>query len=515
MINLSYYSAKLNFTFKNSKMLKKNFTKIKKENRVRFYLNDDLIEKSICDPQQTLLDFLRIDQNLKGTKEGCAEGDCGACTVLIGKVNKDNKVSYRTANSCIVFLPSIDSSHLITVDGLSKGFEELHPVQEAMVKNSGAQCGFCTPGFVMSMYGLFLKTKKPNKAQILNSIQGNLCRCTGYGPIISAAEDLSKSFFCSNDFLLKNNKKWALKLTDLIKNNPNEKEINPNYSIPKSTKELKEVLHQQENSTIVAGSTDVGLWVNKQFKKIRPIVFINQIDELKYIKIYKDKISLGSLVTYSDFQDFVTKYFPNLKEYINRIGGDQIRNMGTIGGNIANGSPIGDIAPLFLALGAKMKIMGKETTRKINVENFFIEYGLQSINPKEYIHDFEIPNPKTKPFDFMAYKVSKRRYEDISTITGAFFYEKKLNNKPNVRFAFGGMAGIPKRSKSLENLFKQKIESDFDENNIEMAIKNDFQPLTDCRATSLYRQRVAENLFKKFSYFVKNTFDINEIEEVS
>ena len=270
-------------------------------------------------------------------------------------------------------------------------------------------------------------------------------------------------------------------------------------------------MYHKENSTIVAGSTDVGLWVNKQFKKIRPIVFINQIDELKYIKIYNDKILLGSLVTYSDFQDFVTKYFPNLNEYVNRIGGDQIRNMGTIGGNIANGSPIGDIAPLFLALGAKMKIISKETTRKINVENFFIEYGLQAINAKEYIHDFEIPNPKTKQFDFIAYKVSKRLYEDISTVTGAFFFEKKLNKKSNVRFAYGGMAGVPKRSKSLENLFKQKFESNFDEKSIEMAIKNDFQPLTDCRATSLYRHRVAENLFKKFSCFVKNTLNIKEI----
>ena len=380
-----------------------------------------------------------------------------------------------------------------------------------MVRNSGAQCGFCTPGFVMSMYGLFLKTKKPNRAQILNSIQGNLCRCTGYGPIISAAEDLSKSFSCSNDFLIKNNKKWAQKLTYLIENGSKEKENNPNYSIPKNIRELKEVLYHQGNSTIVAGSTDVGLWVNKQFKKIRPIVFINQIDELKYIKIYNDKILLGSLVTYSDFQDFVTEYFPNLNEYINRIGGDQIRNMGTIGGNIANGSPIGDIAPLFLALGAKMKIIGKETTRKINVENFFIEYGLQAINAKEYIHDFEIPNPKTKQFDFIAYKVSKRRYEDISTITGAFFFEKKLNKKSNVRFAYGGMAGIPKRSKSLENLFNQKFESNFDEKSIEVAIKTDFQPLTDCRATSLYRHRVAENLFKKFSCFVKNISNMKEV----
>ena len=229
------------------------------------------------------------------------------------------------------------------------------------------------------------------------------------------------------------------------------------------------------------------------------------------ISYYNDKILLGSLVTYSDFQDFVTKYFPNLNEYINRIGGDQIRNMGTIGGNIANGSPIGDIAPLFLALGAKMKIISKETTRKINVENFFIEYGLQAINAKEYIHDFEIPNPKTKQFDFIAYKVSKRRYEDISTITGAFFFEKKLNMKSNVRFAYGGMAGIPKRSKSLENLFNQKFESNFDEKSIGMAIKNDFQPLTDCRATSLYRLRVAENLFKKFSCFVKNIPNIKEV----
>ncbi len=515
MIDLLYYSVRAKLIILNLKMLKKNSTILKKENCVRFYLNDNLIEKSISDPQQTLLDFLRIDQNLKGTKEGCAEGDCGACTVLIGKVNKDNKVSYRTANSCIVFLPSIDSSHLITVDGLSNSLQELHPVQEAMVKNSGAQCGFCTPGFVMSIYGLFLKTKNPTKAQILNSIQGNLCRCTGYGPIIAAATDLSKSFFCSNDFLIKNNKKWADKLKDLKENESNKKENNSHYSIPKSIVELKEVLHHQENSTIIAGSTDVGLWVNKKFKKIKPIVFINQIDELKYIKINKDKILLGSLVTYSDFQDFITEYFPNLKDYINRIGGDQIRNMGTIGGNIANGSPIGDIAPLFLALGAKMKIMGKAVNRKINVENFFIEYGLQAITQKEYIHDFEIPNPKTKQFELRAYKVSKRRYEDISTITGAFFYENKLNKKPNVRFAFGGMAGIPKRSKSLENLFKQKFEIDFDENSIEMAIKSDFQPLTDCRATSLYRQRVAENLFKKFSYFVKNTFDIKEIEKVS
>ncbi|MFL2801962.1 MAG: xanthine dehydrogenase small subunit [Paracoccaceae bacterium] len=495
-------------------MLNQNSYKFKKENFVKFYLNNDLIVKSIYDPQQTLLDFLRIDQNLKGTKEGCAEGDCGACTVLIGRVNKDNIVSYKTANSCILFLPSIDNAHLITVDSLSNSLEELHPIQEAMIKFSGAQCGFCTPGFVMSIYGLFLKTKKPNKKEIVNALQGNLCRCTGYGPIISAAEDLSNNFLSESDFLVKNNTKWAQKLNELRKNNSTENDKNKsNYFIPQSIKQLSEILHDHKNSTIVAGSTDVGLWVNKQFKDIRPIVFINQIDTLKFIKVYKNKISIGSLVTYSDIQDFVSEYFPFLKEYINRIGGDQIRNMGTIGGNIANGSPIGDIAPLFLALGAKMQIISKSSTRKINVENFFIEYGMQAISQREYIHNFEIPNPKTKEFELRAYKVSKRRYEDISTISAAFFYEKNLNKRPNVRFAFGGMAGIPKRSKFLENLFRQNFENDLDNHSIEIAVKSDFLPLTDCRATSRYRLKVAENLFKKFSYLILNKIDIEEIEK--
>ena len=249
-------------------MLRSNITNIKTKNMVKFYLNNNLIKKSINDPQETLLDFLRINQNLKGTKEGCAEGDCGACTILIGKLDKDNKVIYKTANSCILFLPSIDNSHLITIDGLSNSLENLHPIQEAFVKFSGAQCGFCTPGFVMSIYGLLLKTKKPNKSEILNAIQGNLCRCTGYGPIISAAEELSEKYFINNDFLVKNNKYWAQKLNELKSYNIQEKENSKlDYFIPKNLTQLKEILHRNENTTIVAGSTDVGLWVNKQFKK--------------------------------------------------------------------------------------------------------------------------------------------------------------------------------------------------------------------------------------------------------
>ncbi len=250
-------------------MLKHNLTNIKKENFVKFYLNNNLITKSINDPQETLLDFLRINQNLKGTKEGCAEGDCGACTILIGKLNQDNKLIYKTANSCILFTPSIDNSHLITIDGLSNSIEELHPIQEAFVKFSGAQCGFCTPGFVMSIYGLLLKTKRPSKTEILNAIQGNLCRCTGYGPIISAAEELSENYYFASDILLKNNEKWAKKLIELKSYNSKEKDNHGlDYFIPRSLNQLKEILNYNENATIVAGSTDVGLWVNKQFKNI-------------------------------------------------------------------------------------------------------------------------------------------------------------------------------------------------------------------------------------------------------
>ncbi len=491
-------------------MLKTNDNKKPNGMAIQFYLNQDLISVSNQDPTQTLLDFLRLDRKLTGTKEGCAEGDCGACTVLIGQINVDKEIVYRTANACIIFLPSVANCHIISVEGLACNSSDLHPVQQAMIEASGAQCGFCTPGFVMSLYGVWLKETKPSKQKILNSLQGNLCRCTGYGPIIEAALKATQGNTISNNEVAMQKKKWKNKLTELV---ASKKAISLNRSgsffLPTTISELKEILCHNEDGTIVAGSTDVGLWVNKAFRNIEPIIFIGQIDELRHIKVQKDKINVGSLASYTDLMSILPKHFPALKQYINQIGGDQIRNMGTIGGNIANGSPIGDLAPVLIALGAKMVLVNHARSRKINVESFFQSYGCQDLKPNEFIRSFEIPLLK-KPGSLLSlYKVAKRRYEDISTVSAAFYLERFAEKEPKVRFAFGGMAGIPKRARALEKIYIEQAFSPGSDHIISKAIAMDFDPLTDCRGSSKFRLKLAQNLFLKFLLYVNDEIEID------
>ena len=491
-------------------MLQSLGNEMSKKIEIQFYLNNQLICISDPDPTQTLLEFLRVERKLTGTKEGCAEGDCGACTVLIGKLNNKKEIVYKTANSCILFIPSVAFCHIVSVEGLARRSSELHPVQKAMVDTSAAQCGFCTPGFVMSLYGLWLKRSKLSKQQVLNSLQGNLCRCTGYGPIIEAGLKISKKGLISNDELVLHKSKWEKRLAQLMNN---KKQVKPDdqscFFIPRTIPQLKKVLSNNKNGTIVAGSTDVGLWVNKAFKDISPAIFIGQIDELKQIRIKKDIMVLGSMVSYSDLEEVFSKYFPTLCQYTNQIGGDQIRNMGTIGGNIANGSPIGDMAPIFIALGAKMTLASQAGSRKIEVESFFQDYGHQDIKPDEFIVNFEIPLLKKANCHLRAYKVAKRRYEDITTVSAAFYLDNASENNLKVRFVFGGMAGIPKRAPTLEKSFSEKSYSFDQDSTISESIANDFSPLTDCRGSSNYRLKLAKNLFRKFSLFINEKLEID------
>ena len=327
-------------------------------NEIKFILNNRDITLDAFEAEQTLLDFLRLDQQLIGTKEGCAEGDCGACTVLVGRL-VNGGLKYEIVNACIRFLASLDGCHVVTIEYLSGSNGDLHPVQKAMVECHASQCGFCTPGFVMSLYSLWMENPNPSKREVEIAVQGNLCRCTGYEPIINAALAVNKFGNPISDQLIterENTIKNLSKLQDnarVVIRDSTIKSI-----LPANIDDLADVLIDQPSATIVAGATDVGLWVTKFLKPISPALFIGHLTDLKKIEVKDDVLIFGAGVTYTEIQEYLSKFFPFLDSYWDRIAGWQVRNMGTIGGNIANGSPIGDTPPVLIALNSGLPGMG-------------------------------------------------------------------------------------------------------------------------------------------------------------
>jgi xanthine dehydrogenase small subunit len=466
---------------------------------IRFILNGEDIALGNVRPTETLLDFLRLKRRLMGTKEGCAEGDCGACTVLVGRMI-DGKLHYESINACIRFLGSLHGTHVVTVEHLAARDGTLHPVQQAMVDCHGSQCGFCTPGFVMSLYGLWLANEKPSRAEIEKALQGNLCRCTGYEPIVKAAEQVSRvrpsALFdplekTRSDIV---SRLWAMQTGQTITITTGEERL----IIPGSVEALTRILSEEPNATVIAGSTDVGLWVTKQMRALNPVVFINHLTELQSITAGEGGFTIGAGVTYSRAFETIAKKVPTLGRLINRIGGDQVRNIGTIGGNIANGSPIGDSPPPLIALGATVKLRSVFGTRTLRLEDFFIAYGRQDRNPGEFIESIFVPYPADGT-RFAAYKITKRRDEDITAVLGVFYLTlDEANDVSDIRVAFGGMAGTPKRARKVET---ELIGKPWTEATIEAArdaFDGDFQPLTDWRATAEYRQLTAKNLLTRF-----------------
>ena len=466
---------------------------------ISFILNNETITLSDFAPTETLLDYLRLRKRLTGTKEGCAEGDCGACTVLIGRL-LEGSLRYESVNACIRFLGSLHGTHIVTVEHLAGKDGTLHPVQQAMVDYHGSQCGFCTPGFVMSLYGLWLSSSKPSRADIEKALQGNLCRCTGYEPIVKAAESVTaagpSTLFdpIESDRATIMSRLWGIQQNDTI----TVTKDGHRTIIPGNLTELANAYASEPKATIVAGSTDVGLWVTKQMRELKTVIFINHLSELQSISVADGRISIGAGVTYAQAFDTLADNIPALGRLIDRLGGQQVRNMGTIGGNIANGSPSGDTPPPLIALGAVLTLRSSSGSRAMPLETFFIEYGKQDRLPGEFVEKIEVPLP-TNDSHFAIYKISKRRDEDISALCAAYHLTLGEDGAvQDVRIAFGGMAGTPKRAKALEDALKGKA---WTQDTIDAArdtIDADFQPLTDWRATAQYRQLTAKNLLTRF-----------------
>ncbi len=466
-------------------------------NEIQFLLNDRQVRVDAAGPSDTLLDFLRLDQGLHGTKEGCAEGDCGACTVLVGRLH-DGAVRYETVNTCIRLLPSIDGCHVVTVEHLAGGDGKLHPVQQALVDHNGSQCGFCTPGFVMSLYGLWMETPHPSETEVETALQGNLCRCTGYEPIVRAAMAASKLGRSNADVLVKERNAILRQLTAM--NDGNRVEISKDDGkaiLPASVDDLADVLLKHPDATIVAGATDVGLWITKFMRDISPAVFIGHLEGLRRITVDDGYVTLGAGASYSESEEAIVGAFPQLASFWNRIGGWQVRNMGTVGGNIANGSPIGDTPPVLIALGAEITMRRGGERRTLLLEDFFIAYGKQDRQPGDFLEEIRIPRIPADTI-MSAYKISKRRDEDISSVCGAFFVKVEDGSIASARIAFGGMAATPCRAKSAEAALVGQPWSEQSLITAGAALAQDFTPISDWRASAEYRQTVARNLFRRF-----------------
>ena len=448
----------------------------------------------------TLMNWLRNDKNLTGTKEGCAEGDCGACTVVMGKYNHNlGEVTWRAVNSCILFLPMLDGCSIRTVEGLAYSEDDLHPVQTAFIENHASQCGFCTPGFVMSLYAAWCKKQKPEASDIDNLFAGNLCRCTGYLPIKKAAlqigaipeEERDTNYLnIEEDFVIQNLKNEPLSI-----NLKNEKR-HFRFDAPKDIKLVGQIL-QEKDPLILSGATDIGLWVTKKHMEIGHFLYLGELKELNLLNENQKGFEIGASVSHELAMQKLGSHFEALLELWRRFGSEQVRASGTVVGNIANGSPIADISPAFIALGASLTISHLENKRVIPIQSFFISYGKQDLKKGEFIKSVYVPKLE-KNQRFECFKISRRFDQDISAVMGAFLFSISEDGFiEKAQIAYGGMAGIPKEASNLSQLVLGKELGNLPLDDCKKALKEDFQPITDVRASQEYRNDIAFNLFLK------------------
>ena len=451
--------------------------------QISFLLNGETVTLDNPAPTHTLLDWLRDDQGLTGTKEGCNEGDCGACTVMV-----TGEDGVTALNACILFLPQLHGKAVRTVEGVSDADGTLHPVQEAMIEHHGSQCGFCTPGFVASMAVAHLN----GRTDFDDQLAGNLCRCTGYAPIIKAAEAAAD----------KPVPKW-------VQDKPPKMETAPAY-LPQSVDDLARAYAANPDAVLVAGATDVGLWVTKDLRDLKDVIFLGGCEDLKQITQTEEGLRIGAMVTMETLRDAMADLHPSYAELIRRYGSVQVRNAATLGGNIANGSPIGDNPPALIALGASLHLRHGDTGREMPIEDFFLDYGRQDRASGEFVEAVTIP---AQPDTLRCYKLSKRFDQDISAVCGALSITVEDNRVTAARIAFGGMAGIPIRMRAVEDLL---IGSPWSLETIAKAknqIAADLTPLSDMRASAGYRLAAAQNMLHR--YWVEHTGEASSVLQVS
>lgn len=440
---------------------------------IAFLLNGTPVRIEGEAPTRTLLDWLREVRGLAGTKEGCNEGDCGACTVMV-----TDKSGSRALNACILFLPQLHGKAVRTVEGISGPSGEMHPVQEAMVAHHGSQCGFCTPGFVVSMAVAHLNGATDHDDQLA----GNLCRCTGYAPIIRAAEAAAGEAV----------PEWMVSDREAVVGFPAGE---AGVFRPADSDALAEWYLANPDAVLVAGATDVGLWVTKQLRDLAPVAFLGGVEDLKGVEVQGGQLHVGACVTISALRDAVAERLPSFGELLRRYASVQVRNAATIGGNIANGSPIGDGPPALIALGATLHLRRGDEMRAMALEDFFLDYRKQDRRPGEFVAGVSFPEfaPALR-----CYKISKRFDQDISAVCGCFNVAVEAGVVTQARIAFGGMAGVPKRASLTEAALVGKAWTEATVDAAAAAMAGDFAPLSDMRASSAYRMLTAQNLLRRY-----------------
>ena len=447
---------------------------------IAFLLNGTPVRIEGEAPTRTLLDWLRDVRGLRGTKEGCNEGDCGACTVMVTDADGS-----RALNACILFLPQLHGKAVRTVEGISGPGGQMHPVQAAMVAHHGSQCGFCTPGFVVSMAVAHLNGAQDHDDQLA----GNLCRCTGYAPIVRAAEAAADEPVPG----------WMV----------SDREAVDGFAAgeagvfrPADSDALAEWYVANPDAVLVAGATDVGLWVTKQLRELTPVAFLGGVEDLKGIEVQGGQLHVGACVTISALREAVAERLPSFGEMLRRYASQQVRNAATIGGNIANGSPIGDGPPALIALGATLHLRRGDEMRSMPLEDFFIEYRKQDRRPGEFVAGVSFPE---KAPALRCYKISKRFDQDISAVCGCFNVTVDAGVVTAARIAFGGMAGVPKRASLAEAALVGKAWTEAAVDAAAEAMAGDFAPLSDMRASAGYRMLTAQNLLRRYFHDLNGT----------
>jgi xanthine dehydrogenase small subunit len=466
---------------------------------VRFVLNGEVREVADAAPSTMLLAWLREEAGLTGTKEGCAEGDCGACTVAVGEPDPDGAdgggLRWRAVNACILFLGSIDNKAVLTVEGLEAPDGALHPVQRALVDRHGSQCGFCTPGFVMTLFTHWWRDGAADRATLNELLAGNLCRCTGYRPILDAARRMAElpggeHLRAQEGAILQRLSGWA---------GEGDRAPTPGFAAPRSLDALAAHLAAHPEALVVAGATDAGLWVTKDLARYDHVVSLAEVAELRAITVADDHVEIGAAATYSDLLPVAARCWPAFADMLKRLGSELIRNSGTLGGNLGSASPIGDCLPVLLALDAVLVLRKSAARREVAAEDFFLDYKRTLLEPGEFVERVRLPR-LDQAVKLHVEKVSKRFDQDISAVLAAVCLRVEDGRITRPRIAMGGMAAIPKRAPAAEAALDGAPLEDATFLAAAAALERDYQPLTDMRASAAYRLDAAGACLRKAGF---------------